>query len=221
MFDLLIRGDRVVTPHGVGPWEIAIKDGVIAALGAPGTLASQAARVIDAGRGVVMPGGIDPHVHCAWYIPPHRPGDPPGTSGPPEQVSRAALWGGTTTLIDFAACKPDRAGDESSSQSVRDAIEARDQDWAGKCYCDYAYHVMLRGKVPAATIAELKEAVQAGYATVKIFTTDITPSRAGRMFASAGRGESSRVSPGRGGPAGAPAGAADILGNRTPSRCPT
>jgi dihydropyrimidinase len=41
---------------------------------------------------------------------------------------------------------------------------------------------MLRGNVPPATIAELKEAVQAGYATTKIFTTDITPSRAGRMI---------------------------------------
>ena len=182
MFDLLIRGERVVTPHGVAPWEIAVKDGVIAALAAPGTFpASQALRVIEAGPAVVMPGGIDPHVHCAWTIPPLRPGDPPGASGPPEQVSRAALWGGTTTLIDFVACKPDRAGDESSTQSVRDAIEARNEDWAGKCYCDYAYHVMLRGKVPPATIAELKEAVQAGYPTVKIFTTDITPSRAGRM----------------------------------------
>lgn len=183
MFDLVIRGERVVTPQGVGPREIAVKDGVIAALAAPGTFpAAQAARVIEAGAAVVMPGGIDPHVHCAWYIPPMRPGDPPGTSGPPELVSRAALFGGTTTLVDFAACKPDRAGDESSTQSVRDAIEARDKDWAGKCYCDYAYHVMLRGKVPPATIAELKEAVQAGYATVKIFTTDITPSRAGRMI---------------------------------------
>ena len=182
MFDLLIRGERVVTPQGVGPREIAVKDGVIAALGAPGTLdKAQAARVIDAGSAVVMPGGIDPHVHCAWYIPPMRPGDPPGTSGSPELVSRAALFGGTTTLIDFAACKPDRAGDESSTQSIRDALEARDQDWKGKCFCDYAYHVMLRGNVPHTTIAELKEAVQAGYATTKIFTTDITPSRAGRM----------------------------------------
>ena len=49
MFDLLIRGERVVTPHGVGPWEIGVKDGVIAALGAPGVLAAHAARVIDAG----------------------------------------------------------------------------------------------------------------------------------------------------------------------------
>ena len=38
MFDLLIRGERVVTPQGVGPREIAVKDGVIAALAAPGTL---------------------------------------------------------------------------------------------------------------------------------------------------------------------------------------
>ena len=157
MFDLLIRGERVVTPQGVQAREIAVKDGVIAALGAPGTFpAAQAARVIDAGAAVVMPGGIDPHVHCAWYIPPMRPGDPPGTSGAPELVSRAALFGGTTTLIDFAACKPDRAGDESSTQSIRDALEARDKDWAGKCYCDYAYHVMLRGNVPHTTIAELK-----------------------------------------------------------------
>ncbi|HEX6529214.1 MAG TPA: amidohydrolase family protein, partial [Burkholderiales bacterium] len=183
MFDLLIRGERVVTPQGAQPREIAVKDGIIAALAAPGSFpASQAARVIDAGKAVVMPGGIDPHVHCAWYIPPFRPGDPPGTSGSPELVSRAALFGGTTTLIDFAACKPDRVGDESSTQSVRDALEARDQDWKGKCFCDYAYHVMLRGNVPHTTIAELKEAVQAGYATTKIFTTDITPSRAGRMI---------------------------------------
>ena len=33
MFDLLIRGDRVVTPHGVGQWDIAIKDGKIATIG--------------------------------------------------------------------------------------------------------------------------------------------------------------------------------------------
>ena len=43
MFDLVIRGERVVTPHGVGPWEIAVKDGVIAALGAAGTFAAAAA----------------------------------------------------------------------------------------------------------------------------------------------------------------------------------
>jgi dihydropyrimidinase len=142
-----------------------VKDGAIAALAAPGTFpASQAARVIEAGQR-----GGDARRHRSARAlrlvhPAAAPRRPAGEQRPPELVSRAALFGGTTTLIDFAACKPDRAGDESSSQSVRDAIEARDQDWAGKCYCDYAYHVMLRGKVPPATIAELKEAVQAGYA---------------------------------------------------------
>ena len=78
MFDLLIRGERVVTPQGVGQWEIAVKDGVIAALGAPGTLSARRRRASSTRRGkIVMPGGIDPHVHCAWYIPPHRPGGSP------------------------------------------------------------------------------------------------------------------------------------------------
>jgi dihydropyrimidinase len=40
---------------------------------------------------------------------------------------------------------------------------------------------MLRGKIPPPILAELGEAIQAGYPTVKIFTTDITPSRRGRM----------------------------------------
>src|SRR5436190_18961876 len=97
MFDLLIRGERVVTPHGVGPREIAIKDGVIAALGAPGTLGSQAGRVIDAGAGIVMPGGIDPHVHCAWYIPPPPPRSAPTQRAAPAREPRGALGRPPTT----------------------------------------------------------------------------------------------------------------------------
>ena len=182
MFDLLIRGDRVVTPQGVVAADIAVKGEVIAAISAPGTFADdQATRVIDATGKIVMPGGVDPHVHCLWHIPSLEPGKPPGRSGPPEQVSRAALWGGTTTILDFAAGEPDEAGDESSSESIRSLIERRDQDWAGKCFCDYGYHIMLRGRIPPAVVGEIGEAVQAGYPTVKIFTTDITPSRKGRM----------------------------------------
>ena len=182
MFDLVMRGERVVTSQGVDALDVAVKDGVIVALAKHGSIASdQAGRVIDAGAGVVMPGGIDPHVHCSWYMPAQKKGEPSGLSDPPEQVSRAALWGGTTTLIDFAPLKPDRDGDESSTQSVREAIEVRDRDWVGRCFCDYSYHIMLRGSVPPAAIAELPEAIAAGYPTVKIFTTDITPSRRGRM----------------------------------------
>ena len=118
-----------------------------------------------------MPGGIDPHVHCAWPIP--VPDGPAGLTDPPAIVSRAALFGGTTTIIDFARWTHD--------VSIQGAIERRDQDWRGACYCDYAYHVMVEGDLPPEIPGQLAEAIQAGYPTVKIFTTDITPSRRGRM----------------------------------------
>ena len=64
MLDLLIRGGDVVTPHGVETCDIGIAGETIAALAAPGTLpADSAARTIDATGRIVMPGGIDPHVH--------------------------------------------------------------------------------------------------------------------------------------------------------------
>jgi dihydropyrimidinase len=82
-------------------------------------------------------------------------------------VSRAALFGGTTTLIDFAVWNP--------GETLEQTLARRDADWRGKCHCDYSYHVMLSGKIPPRTLAELPEVLQAGYPTVKIFTTDIRP----------------------------------------------
>ena len=69
MLDLVIRGGRVVTPDGVGAWDVGIEGEKIAALAAPGTLPAETARVIDATAQLVIPGGIDPHVHTAWLIP--------------------------------------------------------------------------------------------------------------------------------------------------------
>ena len=64
MLDLIIRGGDVVTPQGVAKCDVAIKGETIAVVAAPGTLADTAAtRVIDASGKIVMPGGIDPHVH--------------------------------------------------------------------------------------------------------------------------------------------------------------
>ena len=101
MFDLIIRGGDVVTPQGVVCCDVAVASETIAAIAAPGTLpADSAKRLIDATRHIVMPGGIDPHVHMhhVWIKP---DGTPLVTAGP-EHVGRAALFGGTTTLIDFA-----------------------------------------------------------------------------------------------------------------------
>ncbi|MBT6275490.1 MAG: amidohydrolase family protein [Chromatiales bacterium] len=173
MLDLIIRGDTVVTPHGVQSLDIGIKDGRIAMLAERDSMDAQSAsRVIDANGHIVMPGSIDPHVHCSWPMP-SPDGAPPLLTAPPADVSRAALYGGTTTMIDFAVWNP--------GESLTESIAKRDGDWVGQCHCDYAYHLMLQGEVPANIIEELGEKIDEGYATVKIFTTDITPSRRGRM----------------------------------------
>ncbi|GGE38262.1 dihydropyrimidinase [Agaricicola taiwanensis] len=172
MFDLVIRTDCAVTAHGTGAFDIAIKGETIAAVGASGSInESDCIRFIDATGKIVLPGGIDPHVHCSWFIP--NPDGTAGLSDPPAVVSRAALHGGTTTIIDFAR----RVAD----QTIQKTIEQRDREWVGECYCDYSYHIMVEGKLPPHLPLEVAEAIQAGYPTIKIFTTDITPSRRGRM----------------------------------------
>jgi len=172
MFDLILRNGTVVTPHGTSRQDVAISGETISAVTSPDAIDStQTKRSIDVNGKIVMPGGIDPHVHCKWIMP-----MPDGTFGfteGPEIVSKAALFGGTTTLIDFAA----RLEDIPFSE----VIEKRDQDWLGNCYCDYSYHLMLLGDVEPPVLSELESLIGDGYPTIKIFTTNITPSRSGRM----------------------------------------
>ncbi len=173
MLDLIIRGGEVVTPHGVGRHDVAIAGDTIAAVTASGALGAETAhRVIDASGKIVMPGGIDPHVHLQhpWIKP---DGTTLYTKGP-EHVGRAALFGGTTTFIDFAYWREDA--------TALQAIEARDKDFVGKSPCDWAYHIMLHSEPPPAFSGQLEEAIQAGYPTLKIFTTNILPNRTGRMI---------------------------------------
>ncbi|MDP7547213.1 MAG: hypothetical protein QGF20_07955, partial [Alphaproteobacteria bacterium] len=173
MFDLIVRGDQVVTPQGTGAWDICIAGETIAAMAAPGTFDdSQAGKVIDATGKIVIPGGIDPHIHSLWHIPALEEGGEVTWTDGPDVVSRAAIHGGTTTLLDFANWLPDA--------SIEEAINIRKQDWTGKCYTDYGYHVMLQGAIPPELLPQIGEAIQEGYPSIKIFTTDITPSRRGR-----------------------------------------
>jgi dihydropyrimidinase len=172
MIDLVLRSDRVVTPHGVGAHDIAISGEKIIAVGTFGSFTPrEGGRIIDASGQIVMPGGIDPHVHCKWHLP--NPDGTAGLSDPPPIVTRAALHGGTTTIIDFARW--------THGNTIQGTIEQRDQDWIGESYCDYSYHVMVEGQLPPDIFGQLAETIQAGYPTIKIFTTDIRPSTRGRM----------------------------------------
>jgi dihydropyrimidinase len=173
MLDLVVANGLAVLPSGPEAADIGVVGDKIAAIGAPGSLAALGAgRVVDAAGQIVIPGGIDPHVHCNWPMP--MPGvAQPTLTEPASRVSLAALHGGTTTTIDFA---PVEGGD-----TIQQAIEKRHKQWAGACYGDYAFHTMLLGKIAPERLGELAEAVQEGHASVKMFTTDITPSRKGRM----------------------------------------
>ena len=96
MLDMIIRGGEVVTPQDVGNYDIAVKGEKISAVAAPNTLSDgDAKRTVDASGKIVMPGGIDPHVHMhhPWIKP---DGETMITAGP-DQVGKAALYGGTTT----------------------------------------------------------------------------------------------------------------------------
>lgn len=173
MFDLIVSGGVAVTPATAEPADIGVAGGRIAAIGAPGSLAAIGAqRTLDAAGQIVIPGGIDPHIHCGMPIV-GGPSNEEVLSAPPNEVSRAALWGGTTTLLDFALCLPETP--------LRQSIEARQREWAGACHCDYGFHLMLRGKQNPAVFGALPEAVQEGHTSVKIFTTDIRPLNQGRM----------------------------------------
>ena len=68
MIDLLVKGGQVVTPWGVGNWDVAVEGEKIVAVAAPGTMAGDVGRVIDATGKIVVPGGIEPHAHVASPI---------------------------------------------------------------------------------------------------------------------------------------------------------
>ena len=162
MIDLIIRGGRVVTPWGVGGWDVAVEGERIVAVAEPGALPGETGRVIDATGKIVVPGGIEPHAHIAAPIALLG-----GETAPPEQVSRAALFGGTTTLTDFAIQYP--------GIDIFQSIEERTSRWRGNSYCDYSHHCMLLREIPTNIIAQAKEAIEAGFPTFKIFTTNIRP----------------------------------------------
>src|SRR5574339_331274 len=103
MFDLIIRNGLTVTPEGADLRDVAVIGEQIASVTTPNALKdASAARTIDASGKIVLPGGIDPHIHCDWPVQPGKDGGPRLLSAGSAHVSRAALYGGTTTLIDFA-----------------------------------------------------------------------------------------------------------------------
>lgn len=165
VLDLVIRNGQVVTPGGVGAWDIGVQGETIAVVAAPGTLPAESARVLDARGKTIVPGGIDPHTHLAHAIMSH-PEEPALTMGP-EDDTRGMAYGGTTTHIDFCYVRP--------GTDIPTALEQRAARWKANSYVDYAFHVTLCGALEPTIFDQIPEAIQHGFPTFKVFTTNVLP----------------------------------------------
>src|ERR1044072_9110685 len=107
---ILIQNGIVVSPSGSQPMDVLIDGEVIAALYAPGTVTGVTPdKVIDATGKYVIPGGVDAHTHM------ELPFGGTAASDTFETGTRAAAFGGTTTIIDFAV--------QYKGESLRQALD--------------------------------------------------------------------------------------------------
>jgi len=183
-YDLLVRDGFLVDDRGARHGDIAVRGESIAALAAPGSLSpGDARRTISAAGQLVLPGAIDAHVHFDFELGPL-------ISQSYAQGSRAALHGGTTTVIDFAFRGPERG---SLVQAVRDKRGGAD----GEICCDYALHLIVAGAVTDDELSELQSVVADGVTTVKLFMNfpDFYPGdgAAAELFAELGRAGATAV----------------------------
>ncbi|HVW21820.1 MAG TPA: dihydropyrimidinase [Opitutaceae bacterium] len=150
---LLIQGGEIVTADARYVADILCEGDAIARIDRD--IAPPAgAEVIDARGQYVFPGFIDPHVHI--YLPFM------GTFSKDnyESGSRAALVGGTTTLIEM--CCPSRKDD------ALDGFELWMSQAAGKSACDFTFHMGVT-KFDEKTEAQLREIVRRGVSSFKVF----------------------------------------------------
>ena len=171
MLDCVIKGGQVVTPQAVGEMDVGIQGEKIVAVGWSGTLSEQAARVIDASGKIVIPGGIEPHAHIGIPVPSEWSGQPDIMTQPPQDASRAAAFGGVTTIVDFAGDLSFAEVEDATPKSIMSVVEERRSVFRTHAYTDYTFHYILAGEVAPETISEIGEAIQEGIASFKIFTT--------------------------------------------------
>ena len=166
MLDILIKGGQVVTPQGVGQWDITIQGEHIAAVAHAEALgAAESHRTIDAQGEIVVPGGVECHAHLQHSIA----GKPHLTTQTTLEGTRAAAFGGTTTLIDFAFQLPDVLPLE--------AVQRRQELFRGNSYIDYAFHCALTGDIPFEAMEQIPTLISQGVPSFKIYTTYGRPYR--------------------------------------------
>ena len=153
----LIQGGTVVSAAGSAAADVLIEDERVVALAAPGAhgWATDADRVLDATGRYVLPGAVDMHTHMELPVS--------GTvsSDDFETGTRAALVGGTTTIVDYAG--QDRGG------GLLEGVERWQARAEGRTCADHGFHLMVTDVRPD-TLDELPALVDAGVTSIKLFT---------------------------------------------------
>jgi dihydropyrimidinase len=152
-FDTIIVNGRVVTATDTYSSDIAINGGKIEAIG-KALSRENAKQLIDAKGKYLLPGGIDVHTHLDMPFGGTTSADDFGTG------TRAAAFGGTTTLIDFAI--------QYKGQTLRAAFDSWMQKASGKAVSDYAFHCIITD-LGSAQLEEMNALVREGVTSFKLF----------------------------------------------------
>ncbi len=150
----LIKGGTVVLGHAVSAQDVLITGEVITAVGHFPSL--DVNEIIDAQGLLVLPGAVDPHIHFNEQNKGHQ-GVHDYFTG-----SRAAAFGGTTSVIDFS--------DQKHDEPLINVLKVKEEQAQGKALIDWNVHPILSNITPR-VIEEVPELIQAGLPTFKCFMT--------------------------------------------------
>ena len=154
----LISNGTVVNAQGSAQADVLVDGEQIAAVGrglAGSDLAANVDRTINASEKYVIPGAIDVHTHMELPFG--------GTFAKDtfESGSRAAAFGGTTTILDFAV--------QSKGKSLREGLDTWMAKAEGNTCVDYGFHMIMSDVTPG-SLAEMDELVNEGITDFKLFT---------------------------------------------------
>jgi len=148
----LIKSGRVVTAVDDYSADVLIEDEIISIIGRK--LDVETDRVIDAAGKLVIPGGIDPHTHMELPFG--------GTQSSDDFLTgtRAAAFGGTTTIIDFAV--------QNKGETLTQGVDNWHAKADGKCAIDYGFH-LITTVFEDGDEAEMYRVMDSGVTSFKLF----------------------------------------------------
>jgi dihydropyrimidinase len=154
-FDCVVRGGRVGTAVDEFDADVGIKDGVIAAIGR--NLPAGTSE-IDARGKLVLPGGIDPHAHIEQLSSAGLV-----NADTFESATTAAAFGGTTTVIPFAA--------QHVGMNLMTVVEDYMALARKGAIVDYTFHMIITDPTEVTVKEHIPALVPQGHATLKVFMT--------------------------------------------------